>query len=417
MRKLLNTFVLLLLTSMVMGQEQEKAFKIELHGFVGVNAYYDTRQSVIPRNGNIYLWPKRPQYDKNGEDINDHGRFDIDAAFSRFGLHVSGPEVFGAKSFAMLEGDFLGKSGTRDLNFRIRHAFIRLNWEKTSLLAGQTWHPVFLTENFPSTVNLNAGSPYHPLNRTPQVRLGYKLSNQLEVVAYLLSQNDFADAGMGDAMENSLVPEVDAQIKYKTESGLFAAFTVGYKTLKPNLTDQGYKTTSQVESFHMSASFKKQFSKFTFKTEGLYGGNMTNLVMMGGVARKAKSDNPLDMADYVALKSVSVWTDIHTNSKKVQPGFMFGYSQNLGASEEAEIIPAYSLGADIGHVFAISPRVKVYATPKIWFGVEWLHTVAAYGGKRDGAGNDLATYDSKGKPTNLFSVTNNRFITSLRYTF
>ena len=417
MRKILNLFALLLVTTLVVGQEKEKAFKIELHGFVGVNAFYDTRQSVIPRNGNIFLWPKRPELDKNGEDINDHGRFDVDAAFSRFGLHISGPEVFGAKSFALLEGDFLGKSGASDLNFRLRHAFIRLNWGKTSLLAGQTWHPVFLAENYPTTVNLNSGSPFHPLNRSPQIRLSYQLSNQLEVTAYLLSQNDFVDAGLAEAMENSLVPEIDAQIKYKTQSGTLAAFTIGYKTLKPNLTDEGYKTTSQVESFHMSASFKKKFNTFTFKTGGLYGGNMTNLVMIGGVARKAKSDNPLDMADYITLKSMSVWTDIHSNGKKVEPGFMFGYSQNLGASEEAEVIPEYSLGADIGHVFAISPRIKFYATSNICLGFEWLHTVAAYGGKTDDDGNATATYDSKGKPTNLFSVTNNRFITSLRYTF
>ncbi|MBI9064161.1 MAG: hypothetical protein JEZ14_19400 [Marinilabiliaceae bacterium] len=416
MRKILNIFVFLLLTSLVVGQEKQKAFNIELHGFVGVNAYYDTRQSVTPRNGNIYLWPNKPEYDQNGKDMNDHGKFDLDAAFSRFGLHVSGPEVFGAKSFALLEADFLGTSGDKkNHNFRIRHAYIRLNWGKTTLLAGQTWHPLFLTENFPSTVNLNAGSPFHPLNRTPQLRISHKLNDKLEVLGYLLSQNDFSDKNLVGAMENSEVPEVDAQIKYKNESGLFAAFTAGYKTLKPQLIENNLVTDEEISSFHLSASFRKKFNQFTFKTEGLYGGNMTNVVMLGGVAKKTSPDNDKGLTEYVPLKSFSVWTDVHSNGQKVQPGIMFGYSQNLGASEAAtpatkegpEQKLSYCLGQDIGYMYAFSPRVKFHATPKIWLGVEWLHTLAAYG----------SDYNAKGKPVDLETVSNNRFITSLRYTF
>lgn len=401
---------------MGIGQEKEKAIKVELHGFLGVNAFYDTRQSVMARNGNIYLWPKQPEY-VNGKDVNDHGRFDLDAGYSRFGLHVSGPELLGAKSFALLEADFLGTSGNqKNHNFRLRHAFVRLSWDRSTLTVGQTWHPIFLTENFPSTVNLNAGSPFHPLNRTPQIRFGYKLTEQLEVIGYLLSQNDFSDKNLVGAMENSEVPEIDAQIKFKNKSGLFAAITAGYKTVKPLLketinageeTEQTLLTDEEVSSFHMSASLRKKFKFLTFKTEVLYGGNMTNLVMLGGVGKKTNPDNNNGLTEYVPLKSWSAWTDIHTNHQKVQPGFMFGYAKNIGADEKAGVISEYGLGQDIGYMYALSPRMKFFATSKIWLGFEWLHTVAAYG----------SSYNSKGKPVDLKSVSNNRFITSLRYTF
>ena len=50
-----------------------------------------------------------------------------------------------------------------------RHAFIALDWEKDgTLLLGQTWHP--MNDLYPSTVGIALGSPFNPLNRSPQFR-------------------------------------------------------------------------------------------------------------------------------------------------------------------------------------------------------------------------------------------------------
>ncbi|MCT4646966.1 MAG: hypothetical protein N4A74_18395, partial [Carboxylicivirga sp.] len=150
MRRILSVLLLSIITALVVAQENKKTFNVEIHGFVGVNAYLDTRQSASARNGNIYLFPKPFKDDGAGNDLNDASYSDIDAAFSRFNIGVSGPDMFGAKSFAFIEGDFLGDKSqdNQDVNFRLRHAFIRLNWDKTSLLVGQYWHPLFITENF-----------------------------------------------------------------------------------------------------------------------------------------------------------------------------------------------------------------------------------------------------------------------------
>ncbi|MCU4156505.1 hypothetical protein J1N10_10985 [Carboxylicivirga sp. A043] len=413
MKKILSTLMLAIITTLVIAQE-EKPFKVEIHGFVGVNAFLDTRQSATARNGNIYLFPKPASLDAEGNDLNDKAYSDIDAAFSRFNVGVSGPEIFGAKSFAFIEGDFLGDKNTshQDVGFRLRHAFIRLNWEKTSLLVGQYWHPLFITENYANTVNLSCGTPYNPLNRQPMVRLGYQLSDKIEAIGFMMKQNDFLDKGMHEASEYSMIPETALQLKYKSE-GFFAALTGGYKVLKPSLYDpniyndgNGAKvaTDETAKGGYFTASVKKDFGPLTFKTSALFTAGMTNIVVLGGFAEK---DNDTAEREYTALRNFAYWADFESNAEKVKPGVLFGYSQNMGAFDKAKPLAGYTIGGDIASMYSIIPRVRFMATPKIWFGVEWMYVVAAYGD----------SYDEYAKPIDTTNYKNNRLTASMRYTF
>ncbi len=406
MKKVLLFFVAIAFTLHLNAQENEKKINVEIHGFVGVNATYDSRQSVTPRNGHIYLWPLPPDLDDGGNDLNDAANLDLDASFSRFNIGISGPDVWGAKSFAFMEGDFLGdKAQGNDLYFRLRHAFIRLTWDKSSLLAGQYWHPLFIPENYASMVTVSVGSPYHPLNRQPMIRYGYKPNNNFEVLAYLMNQNDFGDRGMPRAEERGLRPEVDLQFKYKNK-GFFAAFTAGYKSLKPALVDpnNGLKTDELAQAGYMAGSIKQQFEKFTVKAEGIYGGAMSNLVMIGGFAEK---NNGSEQRQYTPINTLTLWGDIQSNHKKVQPGVFAGYTKNLGASEEANYLSEYSLGGNIGEMYTVAPRIKFFATPKVCLGVEWMYTVAGY----------ASEFDEKAKPIDLENYSNHRITTSLKYIF
>lgn len=413
MKRILTVVIITVITTLVLAQEK-KPFKVEIHGFVGVNAYMDTRQSVAVRNGNIYLFPKPASFDAEGNDLNDHAYSDIDASFSRFNIGVSGPDMFGAKSFAFIEGDFLGDKATghQDVNFRLRHAFIRLNWDKTSLLFGQYWHPLFITENFASTVNLSCGTPYHPLNRQPMIRVGHQLSNNLEVIGFLMKQNDFLDKGMHEASENTIVPETALQLKYKSDN-FFAALTGGYKVLQPSLADPntGIKTDETAKGGYFTGSLKKNFGSFTFKTEALFSAGMTNVVLLGGFAEKT---NNTTEREYTAIKNFSTWADIESNAKKVKPGILFGYTENLGTFDKATPLAGYNIGGNIANMYSIVPRVKFMAAPKVWFGLEWMYVVAAYGGT-DVDGN--FKYDEYAKPIDTESFSNSRLTASMRYSF
>jgi hypothetical protein len=239
------------------------------------------------------------------------------------------------------------------------------------------------------------------------------------VIAFMMTQNDFSDKGMPHGSANALQPEFDLQMKYKNDKGMFAALTIGYKSLRPSLFEERdeegekkkYISKQSVNSAYVAGSFRKKFKPFTFKAEAIYGGAMTNVVMLGGVAEKAGDS---EEREYTPLKNLSLWSDIHTNHTIVQPGILLGYSKNFGASEKANILPEYSLGADIGNMYTSAPRLRFLAMPKIWIGVEWMYTVAAYAGK-DNEGK--VKYDEYAKPIDLMSVANSRLTTSVRYTF
>ena len=395
MRKFLLAFVASLCAFPII---EAQDFKVELKGYVGVDAALNSRASVEARNGHIYLYPLPEDLNEAGEDVNDYRKYDVDASHSRFGLHVSGPELKGFATSAVLEGDFLGK-GDGDNNFRLRHAYVQLAKEFWSITVGQTWHPMFLAENFPGTVNVNAGTPFHPLIRNPQVRLTFNASENTQLLFFLLEQNNFRSSGFGSqSTERSLLPEFDAQLKWNS-GGAWAAITAGIKTLA--VPETGVES-DKVTSLHANGSFKYKFPGLTFKMEGIYGGNLSEMVMLGGVGR-AISD-----AEYIPVRTASVWTDIHgNNTEGFQPGFFAGYTANMGAAEEVVVMEAFSRsGGKVASVFALSPRIK-YIMGKAWIGLEYMMTSAEWG----------EDFDRYGVPEDTESYTNHRVLLSLRYNF
>lgn len=394
-------FLFGVLTLLTLLSANAQDFKVEFHGYVGVDAAVNSRASVEARNRHIYLYPLPESLTETGEDENDISQFDLDAAHSRVGIHLSGPELKGFKISAVLEGDFLG-NGNGDNNFRLRHAFVKFAKEKWSVTAGQTWHPLFLTENYPGTVNTNAGTPFHPLIRSPQLRFTWQVAERTELLFFVVDQNNFRSTGFdANSTEHALMPELDAQMKWAGE-GVWAAFTAGYKTLAiPDGFSEG-TSVKKVSGYHFNGSFKYQFPTFTFRMAGLFGSNLSEMVMLGGVGQTISDD------DFVALETASVWTDIHgNNTDGFQPGIFAGYTANMGSGEEVVVIPELSRSKGrVASVFAISPRVK-YLMGKAWVGLEYLLTSAEWGNN----------FDNYGVPTDTDHYLNHRVLLSLRYNF
>jgi hypothetical protein len=44
--------------------------------------------------------------------------------------------------------------------FRLRHAFIKFNWNTTELLIGQYWHPLFVTTCYPGNYLMSSPSTF-----------------------------------------------------------------------------------------------------------------------------------------------------------------------------------------------------------------------------------------------------------------
>jgi hypothetical protein len=139
--------------------------------------------------GNFSLCPEPVNPDINNIDKNAQPNFNFLAIQSRLSGKITGPDAFGAKTSGLIEGDFFAQANDNINLFRMRHAFIKLNWKNTELLTGQYWNPFFVTGCFPNTVSFNTGTPLQSFARNPQVSLTHSFGNII-LVAAALSQRD-----------------------------------------------------------------------------------------------------------------------------------------------------------------------------------------------------------------------------------
>lgn len=401
--------------------QDEKKFGIQFTGFVKSDIFFDTRETVDVREGHFLLYPQNERLDPEGNDLNENLKFHLLSVQTRLKGTISGPDALGAKTSGIIEGEFFGSS-TGDLyGFRLRHAFVKLNWTNTELLVGQYWHPMFNTKCFPGTVSFNTGVPFEPFTRNPQVRVTQKLG-LISLALTAMSQYEFKSTGPEGPstiyLRNAATPIMNLTVEYEnknTENG--REFLVGasgnYKTIQPlTETAEGYKTTTKVNSFGASAFFKYTCKPVTVKLHYFYGQDATDLTMLGGYAVKSVTDVNKGLVEYTPIMNNSTWIDVNTNGKTWQFGVFGGYTKNLGAQDEIKGA-IYSRGADIDYVYRASGRV-IYNNGKFRVAPELEYTAASYA-INDSEGN-LAR-DVKGKITQSKEVANFRFLIGVYYFF
>jgi hypothetical protein len=381
--------------------------KIKFGGFVEYRAFLDDYRSVETRDGLMNYYPSAAKMDKNGDDVNKQIQLQMLSITARFNTKIEGPDAFGAKTTAFIEGDFAGTGSDYVSMIRLRHAYINFNWGNTQVLAGQYWHPTNIPECAPNTLAFGAGFPFHALLRTPQIRVTQAFAGNFKAVGALLSSSSYKIANNNEAQRNSGIPEVQAQMQYANPS-VFAAVTGGYKVLKPRFTTtKGYSTDQTVGSYNLSGSLKVKLPAVNISLESTYGTNLKDLNFIGGIG--AADSITVDDYGYASLKTSATWIDLETTGSKVKFGLFGGYSQNLGSDDTYISLnnSSYSRNDDLSYVYRVSPRV-VFISGKVNIGLEYMLTTAVYGSE----------FDTKHKVTKEADpVTNNRILLLVKYSF
>ncbi|MCX6165223.1 MAG: hypothetical protein NTU73_10270, partial [Ignavibacteriae bacterium] len=233
-------------------KKDESKFGIKFSGFIKTDAFFDSRQTVNIREGHFLLYPDNVSLDANKEDINAKSNFNILSIQSRLKCTVTGPDVFDAKPTGVIEADFFGNENASfsDVNgFRLRHAFVKLNWQTTELLVGQYWHPMFIAESYPGVISFNTGAPFQPFTRNPQIRISQTIG-KLKLIGCVFSQRDFTSTGPDGAsskyIRNSAIPNLHFQMQYKSDSSnFFAGAGIDYKTITPELYTSNNSATKK----------------------------------------------------------------------------------------------------------------------------------------------------------------------------
>lgn len=412
-------------------KKEESKFGITLSGFVKTDMFYDSRQTVSIREGHFLLYPDNVSLDADKKDINAKSGFNILSIQSRLKVTATGPEVIGAKPTGVIEADFFGNENSNfsDVNgFRLRHAFVKLNWESTELLAGQYWHPMFIAESFPGTLSFNTGSPFQPFSRNPQIRLT-KTFGRLKLTACVFTQRDFTSIGpeytfsnnkyisistaSSKYLRNSGIPDLHFQMQYKQDSSKFLVGAgVDYKIITPELYTINNSATNKYASDKTLGSLSAigfaniKLKPLTIKLEGVYAQNAYDLVMIGGYGVKDITDTATGKKEFTNINTVSFWTDIQTNGQMVQFGLFCGYTKNMGSKDSIKST-IYARGSNIDYVYRVSPRV-VYIAGKLTFGLEGEYTFVMYG---------KANGDNIGRVTNGNAISNTRALLAIIYSF
>lgn len=388
-------------SALTFGQQTVEKFK--LYGFIRNDFYYNSRQNVESIDGLYHLFPK-PEELVSGIDKNGTPQAEILSIATRLGLDINGSAIFGAKSSGKIEADFAGFSS----NFyvlRIRHAYLKLNWAKTELLLGQTWHPLF-GNVMPTVPSLNAGAPFQPFNRSPQFRFKYNLNPTLSFTAVAAYQMQYTSPGpLGSSsvyLKNAMLPDLFLGAECKTDHWISGA-GLDVKTIQP--------ATEQLTS--MAAVIYSQYltPKFQVKGKFILGQNMSDYVMPYGygVSDTTSIGSPKSFSN---INMMSSWFNV-VYGTTFQAGIYIGYSQNLGSSENLikrnGKITAYGSGVCdqimLNHLYRIQPFVS-YNLPNLKLSLELDLTSASYG-----------KLESNARGSNPLSVYNKRLGASVSYFF
>jgi hypothetical protein len=209
--------------------------KIKFYGFFRLDMVFDSHRTNSG-NSAFFVLDHNPSGSGNDEELNIHSRL------TRFGMELTGsrlatignPDVSGR-----LELDFFGGGSESRNLLRLRHAYLKLDWEKydLSLLAGQTSDIV--SPLYPHTVDLdsllwmrgNIGDrrPQLRLEWAPAISKGQKEDEtRLYFTAGLLragavdtlagNPNSDADGDGNNDGEDSGAPMVQARIGIATPS-------------------------------------------------------------------------------------------------------------------------------------------------------------------------------------------------------
>jgi hypothetical protein len=387
----------------------EKEWDVNLYGFVRTDYIWDTRKSAQVREYNLNLYPLDEVLDANGDDLNDAGASNFLSVVSRLGVKAKGPNVWGAKVTGTLEGDFFGNTEATIGLFRLRHAYVNLDWSKTSLTLGQTWYPTFIPEVFPGVANFSTGIMFNPFGWASQVKIKQNFTKELSFALTAYKEREFTTATaaggtQNSASINSALPTIHGQFQFKNKNWI-AGFGAEYKSLQPLTESAGKVTKEKVNSTSIVGYAKYSNDTFSVKAYAISGGDMYNLVMLGGFAGYTQTGG---QESYEAIKTNAYWIDIASNGKKIAPGLFVGYTKNDGTDKNGlaagETVKYYARGFNatgtrvVDNVLRVSGRVdfkhnKFRITPEVEYtGATWGDVNANASGTADLNQKDVKNY-------------------------
>ena len=411
-------------------QHLQNHFK--LYGFIRNYFAYDSRESVSGTGDLFYYLPKDVSLNEAGEDINATSSFRALALTSRLGVDVSGYSIGNVHFGAKIEGDFYsGLSNSSNANAgkffpgntkisgtaaaRLRQAYATITWKElgkeqknsVGLKLGQAWHP--MAADMPHLFSLEAGAPFGPFSRTPQVTMDANLGEHWILSAAAIWQMQYQSSGPVGAsalyMKYGKTPEMYAALAYKSKGFLMRA-GVDVLSITPRLFNaEGLKVNERKTSVLGYVYAQYSYKKFGIKAKTTFGQGGEHMNLMSGYAKVGENSD--GSWNYASLRNSSSWLSL-SYGKKWQGVLYLGYIKNLA---KADVYFCGNGFSNINQMYRINPQL-IYNIGKLNVGLEYQWTAVQYGEYEDGK------LDAHGlAQKNLHWVGNNRLNLMVKYNF
>lgn len=430
-------------------QKIEKKLRAVPYGFVRNYFNFDSRNTYTVVGGEYNMipydekWNCSPEFaEANGverADLNAVSKAQFQALTTRIGFNIEGPDIFGATATAKIEADF-GGFGTNNMVLRIRHAYMKLNWndpEKAyqhELLAGQTWHPLS-GDIMPEVLGMAAGAPFRAHSRTPQVRyimyhghIGltaaalYQLQYMYNGPSY--SNGKWSSTNSTSYAFNAIAPELFLGFQYK-DANIYTQLGSTMQPIRPrNFVHRDIAGSSvQVPVNELMCTFTPTFyfqyskNRFSAKFRTMLASNTSHVNQLNGYGVTNVAED--STWSYAPLKATISYLNF-AYGKKYRANLFLGYMKNLGAGEElynfgtaeAANYLVFMKGGDnftgLNSVYRVAPSIS-YNLSHFNLGLEYEWTACTYG-DQDVNGAILNN-------DNLHQVANHRICALIKYNF
>jgi len=394
-------------------------FSFILSGHAALEAFYDSHQVLGFQQDQYVGFPLPKESDPRGLDISDKDQLNM-LGFRVVGsIGMIGPKVFSADTSAQILCEFDGVDNSTVRLLRIRKGFFDLDWERTNLLLGYYYHPIYIDEVYPDTVSRGFGRGYDPFAYAPQIRLCHKV----EKFEYVFAVSTLFRS---KPSRSAVVPDLFFKVNLELQKHLVGA-GINLHAEVPRLeTDFGYKTSQQVIAIQPFVFALFDLAPFEAKFRASLVENGTDFDIMGGYATRFRNPQT-DERTLTSLRALTFWSDIVYNGKRVEPALFVGVSKNLGASKK--IIKSYEdgegndiplFGPDIGlqsanYMFILAPRIRVHVKNFV-FGFELEYSRALFARDFDQE-NWQDDFDDFGKVIHGDTASNTRFLFVTFYGF
>lgn len=375
MKRMLASLALLTLLA---GSVTAHAQSVNFGGFIKSSYYFDSRQVVGVREGDFILYPEVENRDADGNDLNDTSNLLFFPFFSRLTISVGDlPDALGAKVTGSLETDFFGASNSTLNSLRIRRGLVKLDWSTRELVFGMDWSPAF-SEAWPRTVATEAGAPFQPFARYPQMRFTLKPTNWRFSGVVAQQRDAFTEIGGTKLQQQSALPTLMGFAEYVRPTFLLGggAWT---KWVRPALGADRFNATA------FQGFFQWTPSGYAVRAKVTYGGDLADHLMTGGFVTEADGES-------TPLVTLAYWFDAETTGRALGLGVFAGFLSNEGAGKTIDPtdLEVAARNPEIESGWRVSPRVT-YDAGKVRFAWELQVTSATYG----------SGFDSEYKPTTV----------------